>query len=93
MGQRLGGEQSDGERGLWWSGAGFAAAMLLESLRLGQGWKADKTKDGIKSQTIYFVESIENGCSSSQVAVNVTVTPILFQLLLIQQFVSIIQLN
>lgn len=27
--------------------------------KVGQGWKADKTKEGVKTQTIYFVESID----------------------------------
>ena len=33
--------------------------LVPNEAKVGQGWKADKTKDGIKSQTIYFVESIE----------------------------------
>ncbi len=35
---------------------------IPKGIKEGEGWKSDKTKDGVKSQTIYFVEKI-NGNS------------------------------
>lgn len=36
-----------------------AFLFVPSDAKVGQGWKADKTKEGVKTQTIYFVESID----------------------------------
>ena len=36
-----------------------AFLLVPKDATVGQGWKADKTKEGVKTQTIYFVDAID----------------------------------